>query len=208
MADQDRWGDYSRGRGYRERDAGGDRRGFRDRRSEDYGRWGAGFGAEDPGLGSLGFPGGSSPGGYGREGYGRYAPEEHGPYPGVADEASSWSRDRDAQRRREQDHRGRGPKGYRRSDQRIQEDVSDRLSDDPYVDASDIEVSVSGGEVTLGGTVDSRGARRRAEDVAERVSGVGHVQNNLRVRQAAQAGGATGAGGGSRGTEDDIRRSG
>ena len=87
---------------------------------------------------------------------------------------------------RAQDHRGRGPKGYRRSDDRIKEDVNDRLADDPYVDASGIEVSVSGGEVTLAGTVDSRQARRRAEDIAEGVSGVTHVQNNIRVRQAGQ----------------------
>jgi hypothetical protein len=236
MADQDRWGDYSRERWHRERDAGGDRRGFRDRRSEDYGRWGAGFGVEDPGLGSLGFPGSYAAGGYGREGYGRYAPEDRGVSPGAADEASSWSRDRDAQRR-EGGHRGRGPKGYRRSDQRIQEDVSDRLYDDSYVDASEIEVGVSNGEVTLSGTVDSRSARCRAEDVAEQVSGISYVQNNLRVRSAARAGGvvnpdvpaaedpiqvggfgeaiayaakpgATGASGGPRGTEDDIRRSG
>lgn len=101
----------------------------------------------------------------------------------ASDEVASWFGDRDAEQRREMDHRGRGPKGYRRSDARIQDDVSDRLADDRYVDASDIEVSVSGGEVTLGGTVDSRDARRRAEDLAERVSGVTYVQNNLRLRQ-------------------------
>ncbi len=84
-------------------------------------------------------------------------------------------------------HRGRGPKGYRRSDDRIREDVNDRLSDDPYVDASEIDVQVSGAEVTLTGTVDSRNARRRAEDLAERVSGVTHVQNNLRVSSASEA---------------------
>ena len=39
-------------------------------------------------------------------------------------------------------HRGRGPKGYTRSDERIREDVNDRLSDDPFVDASEIEVMV------------------------------------------------------------------
>ncbi len=80
-------------------------------------------------------------------------------------------------------HRGRGPKGYTRSDDRICEDVNDRLSDDPFVDASEIEVSVSSCEVTLTGTVDSRDAKRRAEDIAEQVSGVKHVQNNLRVQQ-------------------------
>jgi hypothetical protein len=52
------------------------------------------------------------------------------------------------------------------------------------VDASDVEVNVSNCEVTLSGMVDNREERRRAEDCAERVSGVTHVQNNLRVKQA------------------------
>ena len=79
-------------------------------------------------------------------------------------------------------HRGRGPKGYTRSGERIREDVSDRLTEDPHLDPSDIEVAVDGTEVTLNGFVDSRGAKRRAEDMAEDVTGVTHVQNNLRVR--------------------------
>lgn len=78
--------------------------------------------------------------------------------------------------------RGKGPKGYTRSDERIKEDVSDRLSDDDELDASDITVQVSGGEVTLTGFVDSRDAKRAAEDCAEACSGVKHVQNTLRVR--------------------------
>ncbi len=85
--------------------------------------------------------------------------------------------------RRGGQHRGRGPKGYTRSDDRIREDVSDRLSDDPFVDASEIEVMVAACEVTLSGTVESRDAKRRAEDIAEQVSGVRHVQNNLRIQQ-------------------------
>lgn len=80
-------------------------------------------------------------------------------------------------------HRGKGPRGYRRSDERITEDVHERLSEDPALDASDIEVSVSGGEVTLDGHVSSRWAKRRAEDCVESVSGIVHVQNNLRVRE-------------------------
>ena len=79
-------------------------------------------------------------------------------------------------------YRGRGPKGYRRSDERIKEDVSDRLAEDRYVDASDIEVAVENGEVTLSGSVDDRQARRRAEDLAEQVSGVSHVQVHLRTK--------------------------
>lgn len=79
-------------------------------------------------------------------------------------------------------HRGRGPRGYRRSDARIHEDVCERLTHDSHVDATEIEVAVEAGEVTLAGTVDSRSARRRAEDLAESVSGVAYVQNNIRVR--------------------------
>jgi hypothetical protein len=107
------------------------------------------------------------------------------------DEVSSWFGDDAARRRREWDerradiraeHRGRGPKGYKRSDGRIEEDINDRLTDDPYIDASDIEVSVKDRDVTLSGLVQSRADKRRAEDLAELVSGVGNVQNNLRVR--------------------------
>lgn len=80
------------------------------------------------------------------------------------------------------EHRGKGPKGYRRSDDRLRDDVSDRLMDDAWLDASDIEVKVKDGEVTLSGTVPRRDDRRRAEMLAEMVSGVGHVQNDLRVQ--------------------------
>lgn len=87
----------------------------------------------------------------------------------------------------EGEHRGRGPKNYTRSDERIRDDVNDRLSDDSWLDASEIDVQVSKCEVTLTGTVNSREDKRRAEDLADQVSGVKHVQNNLRVQQ--QAGG-------------------
>lgn len=78
-------------------------------------------------------------------------------------------------------HRGRGPKGYARSDERIREDVCDCLTYDRHVDASHVEVTVKGGEVTLSGKIESRGARRHAEELTERALGVRHVQNNLRV---------------------------
>lgn len=104
------------------------------------------------------------------------------------DEVSSWFGDDDAKRRRRMDdwrddHRGKGPKNYKRSAERIQEDVNDKLSDNWMLDASNIEVSVDGNEVTLNGTVESRQAKRRAEDIADNVSGVTHVQNNLRVNE-------------------------
>jgi len=76
---------------------------------------------------------------------------------------------------------GRGPKGYKRSDDRIREEICDRMTDDPALDASDIEVEVTEGEVTLSGMVSSRDMKRRAEDIAERIGGVRDVTNQLRV---------------------------
>jgi osmotically-inducible protein OsmY len=86
-------------------------------------------------------------------------------------------------RNEDRTHRGKGPKDYQRSDDRIREDVCDRLADDGTVDASDITVRVEKGEVTLEGQVDSRRAKRSAEDCVDSVSGVQHCQNNLRVSQ-------------------------
>jgi osmotically-inducible protein OsmY len=78
---------------------------------------------------------------------------------------------------------GKGPKGYVRSDERIREDICDRLSDDDEVDASDITVSVKEGIVTLEGTVPDRRTKHRAEDIADSTSGVRDVSNSLRARK-------------------------
>jgi hypothetical protein len=78
---------------------------------------------------------------------------------------------------------GRGPKGYRRSDERIEEDVNEALYHDAELDASELEVKVSNGEVTLSGTVNDRQSKRRAEDIAERCSGVQDVRNEIRVQR-------------------------
>jgi hypothetical protein len=90
-------------------------------------------------------------------------------------------------------HRGRGPKGYRRTDERISEEVHERLTDDAWLDASHIDVTVKDGEVTLSGTVENREAKHRAEHLVENLSGVTHVQNNLRI---GTAGGLTSSGSG------------
>ncbi|MCV2868662.1 BON domain-containing protein [Defluviimonas sp. WL0002] len=204
--DDRRGGDYAEDYSDPDRDPYG-RRGWRGRWEGDdaYGRRGA-----DPELwderfragGYRGIPGGYLAGGwYGtrpaadwafpgadlgyRERYRHRGPrdEERGFFERAADEVSSWFGDEEAERRREMDHRGRGPKNYTRSDERIFEDVNDRLTDDESLDATDISVEVKDREVTLDGTVQSRYAKRRAEDCADMVSGVQHVQNNLRVKQ-------------------------
>ena len=111
--------------------------------------------------------------------------EDRGFLARAEDEVASWFGDDAARQRREVDHRGRGPKSYVRSDIRIEEDVNDRLTDDRDVDATEVSVGVKDREVTLDGTVDTRRAKRAAEDCADSVSGVVHVQNNLRVGPAA-----------------------
>ena len=79
--------------------------------------------------------------------------------------------------------RGRGPKNYHRSDERIREDVCERLTYDERVDASDIEVDVREGIVRLSGTVDDRYAKRLAGDIAESVRGARDIENQIRVRR-------------------------
>ena len=78
---------------------------------------------------------------------------------------------------------GRGPRGYRRSDERIYEDVCERLTSHGDLDATDTEVVVSGGEVVLSGTVATRAQKRLAEDIADAVTGVIEVHNRLRLRR-------------------------
>lgn len=83
---------------------------------------------------------------------------------------------------------GRGPRGYRRSDERIREDLNDLLTADPHIDASDIEVRVANGIVTLSGLVEDRASKRYAEDLAEDVRGVDDINNELRLRHGILSG--------------------
>ncbi|PYS95117.1 MAG: osmotic sensory protein [Acidobacteria bacterium] len=169
-----------------------------------YGRSGFDFGREDYGRGPDRPNFGSARSDYGNRAYGGRI-DERGPgregrgrgwrgwWDRAADEVLSWFGDEDAERRRRIDElreargygsgkfRGRGPKNYRRSDERIHEEINDRLTDNEWLDASDIDVSVNSGIVILTGTVDSRYAKRLAEDIADSVSGVINVQNNLLV---------------------------
>jgi osmotically-inducible protein OsmY len=87
-------------------------------------------------------------------------------------------------------HAGRGPRSYQRSDDRIREDVNERLTADPRIDASDIDVRVQNGEVILSGTVDERRTRRLAEEIIEDLPGVRDVRNDLKVNSGSWFGGS------------------
>jgi len=119
----------------------------------------------------------------------RRGSDDRGWWERASDEVSSWFGDDEAERRRMMDERrsgnftGRGPKNYTRSDDRIREDVNDRLTDNAYIDASEIDVQVNNGEVILSGTVESRYDKRMAEDITEDITGVKNVENRIRVNR-------------------------
>jgi hypothetical protein len=76
-----------------------------------------------------------------------------------------------------------GPKGYHRPDDRIRDDVCERIARSG-IDAREVEVAVEAGEVTLTGTVESREDKRTLEDVADDVYGVEDVHNRLRLQRS------------------------
>lgn len=90
--------------------------------------------------------------------------------------------ERERERERPGSHIGQGPKNYQRPDESIHEEVCELLAMGD-LDAREIEVEVQDGEVTLRGTIDRREWKRLAEDLAEQVSGVRDVQNQIRYRQ-------------------------
>jgi osmotically-inducible protein OsmY len=173
--------------------------------------------AFDRGYGNQGFDRGYGYGGYergypgyGGYGYGGYTGYGYGGYGGYGNNASEWrgagmgyepgtsryqSGTQNQGRWGQQSHAGRGPRNYQRSDDRIEEDVNEALTRHPGLDASEIDVKVQNGEVTLTGTVDNRQEKRMAEDAAESCPGVRDVHNQLRVSSS-----------GARSTEREVSR--
>jgi hypothetical protein len=84
------------------------------------------------------------------------------------------------------DHSGRGPLGYRRPDDRIEDDVNWRLTVDPRIDATAVEVGVRDGEVTLAGRVGGSPEKRVAQEAAEGVFGVRAVVNRIQIDAAGE----------------------
>lgn len=82
---------------------------------------------------------------------------------------------------------GIGPRDYKRSDERIYEDVCEALYRSSLVDASDITVKVSDGLVTLSGTVENRFSKREAESCVENITGVVDVLNEIRLSNITEA---------------------
>jgi osmotically-inducible protein OsmY len=131
------------------------------------------------GSGQGGYSGGYSGSGQGGYSGGYSGSGQGGTYSGQGGQSGSQAGDFSSRSRGM--HHGKGPSGFQRSDERIKEMVCEALTDHDDIDATNIDVSVKSGEVTLTGTVDDRRMKRLAEECVENVRGVNDVQNQLRV---------------------------
>jgi len=90
-----------------------------------------------------------------------------------------------------------GPKGYKRSDERLREDICERLMQSYDIDSSEVTVEVLGAKVVLEGTVPDRYMKHAIEDLCDAAPGVEEIENRIRVTGARSRGGglSTGAAG-------------
>jgi hypothetical protein len=75
----------------------------------------------------------------------------------------------------------RGPKGWQRSDERMKEDICERLYGQQHIDSSEVTIEVKDGKVTLDGTVNDRHMKHAIEDLVDGVPGVKDIDNRVRV---------------------------
>jgi osmotically-inducible protein OsmY len=166
------------GRGYEAGDdeAWGEGSSFRDQ----WGSQSGGMGdARDYGRGDTGY---ARPqrGQYREQGGDQYGNQQYGGGSGQGHGSDYYSQ----RQGQSMGYRGKGPKGYQRSDERLKEVICEMLTDDPSIDASDITITVKNGEVTLEGSVDDRRSKHCAEDIVDDCSGVKEVRNHLRVEKS------------------------
>lgn len=67
------------------------------------------------------------------------------------------------------------------SDDRIYDQVRQKLANDPDVKGGGFDVAVNNGVVTLKGTVNDKNAREKAEKLTKKVKGVTKVDNQLKI---------------------------
>ena len=74
------------------------------------------------------------------------------------------------------------PRGLRRTDEEIKEEINTLLNQGGQVDDTDIQVDVKDGVVTLSGNARSPLEMRAAQGMAENVLGVLEVNNQLKIK--------------------------
>jgi hypothetical protein len=170
-------GAYGRaGGGYRDGGRGSYGQGQYDQGDEQQrsGTWGRGQGSYGRPQGGQGFGHGQYGQGFGEAGH-SYGEQGFGP-------SGGGYRAEDRQRRQ-----ARGPKGYQRSDERLREDICERLMGADHIDAADVSVEVKSGNVTLDGSVPQRRMKHAIEDLVDACMGVRDIDNKLRVGRAHEA---------------------
>lgn len=187
---------YSWGREYGGHDDQRRPRHFEPRQSSGLGR---GSSSDRGGMfGGWGIPSGSELGGYDMNSPDRGGPhnwsgsnwgnQDHGGHWGERHSGRFAGTRSDAFGDREM--RGRVPKGYARSDERIRDDVCEQLYRTPDLDVGDVSVEARNGIVTLEGTVPDRRMKHRIEDLCDQCLGVQDVENRIRVRRQDQGDGS------------------
>lgn len=78
---------------------------------------------------------------------------------------------------------GRGPRGYKRSDESLLDQVCLALERTPSVDASDLEVYVEDGCAYLKGSLPTRGMRYLAEDLVDSIPGIVDVFTQIKIKE-------------------------
>jgi BON domain len=141
---------------------------------------------------------------YGQPRYGEPQGQQYGPRYGQQSRQQPYGNDRysgypDTRARRFTT----GPKGYQRSDERLKEDICERLMMSHYIDSSDVSVEVRGARVALEGTVPSRHMKHAIEDIVDACPGVQDIDNRVRIanpltrqEQSGQSQSLTGGGAG------------
>jgi hypothetical protein len=181
------YGGYTTQRGYPQRYGFGERGYGGSLEGQGYppGGWGGGRAQEgswaERGYGTRGFSGGFSGHDYDWTRRGERPSLQGGGWGGGFAGEPDWSSEFERGGRESGPHTGRGPRGYQRSDERVYEEVCERLTEHGALDASGIEVRCENLEVTLEGTVSDRWSKRLAEEIAESARGVRDVHNRLRV---------------------------
>lgn len=144
---------------------------------------GGGYQGGQQGYGSQGYGEGygSRAQGYGSQGYGSQG-QGYGAQPGRS--------------------RRPGPKGYTRTDERLKEDICEKLMEADELDVEAVSIEVKEGHVTLEGTVKDRRMKHSIEDCVDAIHGVKDINNRIRLesgsdpqRMGGELGPAGGAGG-------------
>lgn len=76
-----------------------------------------------------------------------------------------------------------GPRNYQRTDERIRDEICERLTFTNGVNVREVSVEVEKGVVTLSGTVERRSQKYDIEDIADNTFGVTEVDNRIRVQR-------------------------